>query len=103
MDRINSYPQGCPLTISTKRGVKMARISAEEIREYISEKENELTEDEALLLYIGELCRAAGSVAESNDVNRRPVMVRKAVRALYIRAYTAGLFRSIAIDRPDKP
>lgn len=79
----------------------MSRISAEEIRDYIAEKERELSETDALDMYIGELCRAAGSVAESNDVNRRPLMVRKAVRALYLRAYTSGLFRSIAHEREE--
>ncbi len=81
----------------------MSRISADEIREFIEEKNSELSEEEAITIYAGELARAAGELAPSNDVFRRARMVRKAVRNLYLRAYTAGLFRSIAIERPDKP
>lgn len=77
----------------------MSRITADEIREYINEKNSELSEEEAVTLYAGELARAAGELAPSNDVFRRARMVRRAVKSLYMRAYTAGLFRSIAIDR----
>ena len=79
----------------------MSRISADEIRTYIDEKDRELSETDALSLYVGELLRAVGYIAESNDAHRRARMVRRAVKGLYMRAFTAGLFRSIAIDRPE--
>ena len=57
------------------------------------EKEHELSEKAAALMLAAEITEA-GNLAPSNDLYRRPRLLRKAARALYLKGYKAGIIRA---------
>ena len=71
----------------------MKRLDADTLRGLMREKEKELTEEEAALLLAAEITEA-GNLAPSNDLYRRPRLLRKAARALYLKGYRAGIIRA---------
>lgn len=71
----------------------MKRLDAETLRGLMAEKERELTEEEAALLLAAEITEA-GNLAPSNDLYRRPRILRRAARALFLKGYRAGIIRA---------
>lgn len=71
----------------------MKSLNAETLRSLMNEKERDLTEEEAALLLAAEITEA-GNLAPSNDLYRRPRLLRKAARALYLKGYKAGIIRA---------
>ena len=71
----------------------MKSLNAETLRSLMNEKERDLTEEEAALLLAAEITEA-GNLAKSNDLYRRPRLLRKAARALYLKGYKAGIIRA---------
>ncbi len=71
----------------------MKRLDADTVRGLMNEKERELSEEEAALLLAAEITEA-GNLAPSNDLYRRPRLLRKAARALYLKGYRAGIIRA---------
>lgn len=71
----------------------MKSLDADTLRGMMREKEKELTEEGAALLLAAEITEA-GNLAPSNDLYRRPRILRKAARALYLKGYKAGIIRA---------
>ncbi len=71
----------------------MKRLDAESVRALMREKEHELSEEAAALMLAAEITEA-GNLAPSNDLYRRPRLLRKAAKALYMKAYRAGIIRA---------
>lgn len=71
----------------------MKSLDADTLRVMMREKEKELTEEGAALLLAAEITEA-GNLAPSNDLYRRPRILRKAARALYLKGYKAGIIRA---------
>lgn len=71
----------------------MRSLNAETIRALMNERERDLTEEEAAMLLAAEIAEA-GNLAPSNDLYRRPRLLRKAARALYLKGYKAGIIRA---------
>ena len=71
----------------------MKSLDAETLRKLMNEKERDLSEEEAALLLAAEITEA-GNLAPSNDLYRRPRLLRKAARALYLKGYKAGIIRA---------
>ena len=71
----------------------MKKLDADTLRGMMREKEKELTEEGAALLLAAEITEA-GNLAPSNDLYRRPRILRKAARALYLKGYKAGIIRA---------
>ena len=71
----------------------MKSLDAETLRKLMNEKERDLSEEEAALLLAAEITEA-GNLAKSNDLYRRPRLLRKAARALYLKGYKAGIIRA---------
>lgn len=71
----------------------MKNLDAETVRALMEEKEKDLSEEDVAMMLAAEIVRD-GNLAPSNDLYRRPRMLRAAARALYLRGYMAGIIRA---------
>lgn len=77
-----------------RRGAESVKsLDAETLRGLMNEKDRELSEEAAALMLAAEITEA-GSLAPSNDLYRRPRLLRKAAKSLYLKAYRAGIIRA---------
>lgn len=85
------YPSaGAAPSVLTERGKQM--LTGDFLKGLIKEKERTFTETDAAKLYAEQLELAFdGVIHKGEDLNQKPEVIRKAVRAVFLCGYRAGL------------